>query len=382
MSSGQKCIVVAGHVCLDVIPTFAPRQGDETPDFRPGHLVHVGPAVRSTGGAVSNTGLALHRLGTPVRLIGKIGDDLFGEEILRLFRSQSEELAEGMVCVAGETTSYSIVINPPGIDRTFLHCPGANDTFRADDVTNHALQNASLFHFGYPPLMKQIRADQGNELVKLLERVRSQGLTVSLDLCMVDPNSEAGRTDWSGILQRTLPSVDFFCPSVDELLFMLDRPAYNKAEADGGFTPKRHVTHAMVSGLAEKCLQYGAGVVAIKLGDQGLYLRSTSNPERLKQMGRAVSPESYEQWLNRELYSPCYQANVVGTTGSGDCTIAGFLSGLFRGETPEEMLRSAVATGGASVEAPDAVSGVPHWNVLAERIAAGWKMHSPVITLS
>jgi hypothetical protein len=33
-----------------------------------------------------------------------------------------------------DVTSYTIAISPPGVDRTFLHCPGANQTFRADDV--------------------------------------------------------------------------------------------------------------------------------------------------------------------------------------------------------------------------------------------------------
>ncbi|HWL07608.1 MAG TPA: carbohydrate kinase family protein [Planctomicrobium sp.] len=379
MVAGQSPIVVAGHVCLDVIPAFLPRESSEGPAFRPGHLIHVGAAVRSTGGAVSNTGLALHRLGTPVRLIGKIGDDLFGEEILRLFRSQSPELAEGMVRVAGEVTSYSIVINPPGVDRTFLHCPGANDTFEASDVPSGSLSGASLFHFGYPPLMRRIRENQGEELVKLLTRVRGEGLTVSLDLCMVDPDSEPGRADWDGILKRTLPLVDFFCPSVDELLYMLDRPAYERAEAEGGFTPQRHVNREMLRQLAERCLQYGAAVVAIKLGDQGLYLRGTSDEMRLRSAGKAVDPVRVSEWTDCEFYSPCYKANVVGTTGSGDCTIAGLLAALIRGEPPQDILRSAVATGAASVEAPDAVSGVPHWNVLEQRIANGWDMQQGII---
>ena len=50
-------VVVAGHICLDIIPTIP----HERIEFEPGRLLQVGPAVLSTGGAVSNTGLALHR---------------------------------------------------------------------------------------------------------------------------------------------------------------------------------------------------------------------------------------------------------------------------------------------------------------------------------
>jgi len=72
--------VVAGHVCLDIIPDLSAH-----PEFRldallrPGHLVEIGPAAFSTGGPVSNTGLALHRLGIRTLLMGKVGNHLFGQ---------------------------------------------------------------------------------------------------------------------------------------------------------------------------------------------------------------------------------------------------------------------------------------------------------------
>ncbi len=193
-------IVVAGHICLDVIPAL-----NEAPDLRPGGLVVVGPAALSTGGAVGNVGLALHRLGVPVRLMGKIGDDLFGRAVLDVLRAHDPRLADGMIVVPGETTSYSIVVNPPGVDRTFLHCPGANETFRAADVPLDRLAGARILHFGYPPLMRRLYADGGAELHALLAAVRGCGLVTSLDLCAPDPHSEAGRVDWAALLAPLCP---------------------------------------------------------------------------------------------------------------------------------------------------------------------------------
>ena len=73
-------VVVAGHICLDIIPEFP---GGTKPKieklFIPGRLVNVKEAIISTGGVVSNTGLALHRLGMKVELMGKVGDDFFGK---------------------------------------------------------------------------------------------------------------------------------------------------------------------------------------------------------------------------------------------------------------------------------------------------------------
>ena len=228
-------VVVAGHICLDVIPTFEARGGGLDTLLIPGKLVEVGPAVASTGGAVSNTGLALHRLGIPTKLIGKVGDDLFGTAILDLLRHYDDALADGMVIGRGESSSYTIVINPPGVDRIFLHSSGTNDTFGPDDVDIDQLAGAQIFHFGYPPVMRRMYANRGVELATLMERMKVEGLTTSLDMAYPDPASEAGQVDWMALLERVLPYVDVFLPSLDEILFMLDRPRHNAlSEASTG----------------------------------------------------------------------------------------------------------------------------------------------------
>ena len=93
----MRRVVVAGHICIDIIPTIENRPSSTGAFLQPGQLVNVGPAVMATGGAVSNTGLALHRLGVPTSLVGKIGDDLFGRAILDVLRSRDPSLADGMV---------------------------------------------------------------------------------------------------------------------------------------------------------------------------------------------------------------------------------------------------------------------------------------------
>ena len=84
MPNADGGIVVAGHICLDIIPTITTPARDFTALLKPGALLEVGQATLCTGGPVSNTGLALHRLGVPTRLVGKVGDDLFGELLLRI----------------------------------------------------------------------------------------------------------------------------------------------------------------------------------------------------------------------------------------------------------------------------------------------------------
>jgi sugar/nucleoside kinase (ribokinase family) len=365
-------VIVAGHICLDIIPTFEQRVTDLGALLKPGSLVKIGPAVIATGGAISNTGQSLHRLGVATSLMGKVGDDVIGNAILDVVRSLDPALAAGMIVSRGEPSSYTVVINPPGIDRMFLHCPGVNDTFGADDVNDTKLKGAKLFHFGYPPIMRRMYLDNGAELESMFRRVKEHGLTTSLDMVMPDPASEAGKLDWVTLLKRVLPHVDVFLPSLEEILFMLDRPKFDQLAAQDG--PTGIIARAdagLLRELTDKLLALGSAVVAIKTGDQGLYVRTTADRARLQKMG-PCTPSDLSAWTGQEAHVPCFEVNVAGTTGSGDATIAGFLAGLVKGLPLREVMTAAVAVGASCCEKADATSGVPSWEQLQKRIAAGW----------
>ena len=364
--------IVAGHICLDIIPQFDSQTPiDFHSQFQPGSLTRVGPAIFSTGGPVSNAGLVLHKLGIPTRLVARIGDDVFGRQVLRIVSGFGEHLAQGIAVLPGEVTSYSVIISPPGVDRIFLHCPGANDNFGSGDVPQAWLASAHLLHFGYPPVMRRMVEHGGAELERLFCQAKAAGVTTSLDLCSVDPATEAGRLDWGAILARTLPFVDLFTPSLDELLFMLDRPAFEQAMAKGGIRELLQTEPEMLSALGERLLEMGVKIALIKLGDRGAYLR-TARLEKLGDMGRA-QPVDPGAWSDRELWAPCFRVKVVGTTGSGDSTIAGFINALLRSLSPAAALTVAVAVGACNVEAADALSGVPDWGTVQWRIATGWE---------
>ena len=362
--------IVAGHICLDIIPTLT---GTMTA-FAPGRLIEAGKALLATGGPVSNTGLALHTLGVRTRLMGKVGNDLFGQAILQVLRDYEPELATGMVVSPGEETSYSVIISSPGTDRVIIHAPGCNDTFQASDVYYSLLTNARLFHFGYPPLMANMYADNGKELIALFQQAKATGITTSLDLSMPEADSPAGRANWHAILAATLPYVDIFLPSIEELLLLLHRPLFEKFTAEAkGASIIDYIPPDVVSMLGTSLLDMGVKIVGIKMGHRGLYL-CTTDALILAQMGNAgpKQPVKFATWVHRELWAPCFAAHVVGTTGSGDATIAGFLMGFLKGMTPEETLATACAVGACSVEAADALGGILSWPETLERIAAGW----------
>lgn len=376
--TSEFSVVVAGHICLDIIPNLdAVPPGKFLDYFQPGLMVQIGPPHFSTGGPVSNTGLALHILGVPTRLMGKVGRDMYGSAVINLLESYAPSLASSMRIDPQATTSYTIIISPPGIDRIFLHHPGANNTFGPEDIDYAAVEKSNLFHFGYPPVMQRMYENHGAELAIILQNAKQTGVTTSLDMCFPDPLSGGGKADWQVIYQRVLPLTDIFSPSIEELLFTLDRKTYTELFNQAGSRFLDLITPDLLHEIGNRVLGMGVKILLLKLGERGAYLRTTQ-VDRLHEIGRAA-PSNLAEWANVEMWAPCFQVNVVGTTGSGDATIAGFLSGFLRGQAPLDALTSAVAVGACNVEDADALSGLCSWEATQQRVAAGWRQHDLVL---
>ena len=209
--SKQQRIVVAGHICLDIIPKFTgPGVSSISELLRPGVLVNVEQLIFSTGGTVSNTGIALKIFGCDVSYAARVGDDIIGSLIIEKLNKYGH--TGGIRVSKGEGSSYTIVLTPPGIDRIFLHCPGTNNTFVASDIDYDMLKDVKLFHFGYPPIMRMMFAEGGRELALIFKQAKQSGVVTSLDMSMPDPLSESGRINWREVYRNTLPDVDIFLP--------------------------------------------------------------------------------------------------------------------------------------------------------------------------
>ena len=364
--------IVAGHLCVDLIPRIDREAAESASFMEPGRLTESGGLVVSTGGAVSNTGLSLHRLGMNVGLVARLGNDTIGRLTRDLIAAHGAHLAEHLGEAKGEPSSYTIVFSPPGTDRTFLHCPGTNNTFGPEDLDDALLADTRLLHFGYPTLMRRMFADGGYELATILRRARQAGATTGLDMAMPDPARPSGQADWRAICARALPEVDLFVPSAEELLYMLRRDRYLELAATVGQAAMLDALSTEdIAGLAQEALDLGAKVVLLKLGHRGSYLRSREvGPDS----GRALAGLA-SSWSRRQLWMSTYVTDVVTTLGAGDAAIAGFLAGLLQGQTAAEAVRSAAAVGGCNVEAADATSGVQSWEATQARIEAGWAQH-------
>lgn len=364
----MKKVIAAGHICLDITPVFPlDYTGKNIGDVLvPGKLLQAGRADVHTGGSVGNTGLALKMLGNDVYLLGKAGRDTFGDLLESILKGYG---AAGLIRDENCLTSYSVILALPGIDRVFLHCPGANETFRESDIPEEALQDAALLHFGYPPLMRGMYEEKGAGLKNLFLRAKKAGCATSLDLAAVDPLSDAGKQDWEAILTHVLPVTDFFMPSFEELCFMLDRPRYEALSAKGEMIRQISFEKDVIP-LAEKCLSMGCGVCVIKCGEKGMYY-ACADTERLQAVGKnaELSPALF---AGKRGIQPCFKAErVVSATGAGDTAIAAFLTAMLRGRDAAACARLAAAEGARCVSAVDALSGLWGLEELEQAIAEG-----------
>jgi sugar/nucleoside kinase (ribokinase family) len=164
-----------------------------------------------------------------------------------------------------------------------------------------------------------------------------------------------------------MPFVDIFMPSLDEVLLML-MPGRKSADPDAALNHE----------LAERLIDYGAAIVVLKQGKNGLYMR-TSDTAGGRDLGRAFAG-ARGNWHYRELWAPAFKAAMVGATGAGDCAVAGFLAAVLRGLEPESALSLSAAVGACNVEAADATSGVRSWPDTLSRIKSGWEQHNLALT--
>lgn len=369
----SKKAVVAGHICVDITPAIP---GEKVSNLNevviPGKIIPAGDISISTGGAVASTGLAMKIFGTDVTLMGKVGKDNFADIIISLLRKYGYE---GELLVSDKiSTSYSIILAVPGIDRIIFHNAGANDAFYLKDMDLDKIWEADLFHFGYPPIMRSMYENDGAELVRIFKTVSGMGVLTSLDLAMVQEQSDAGRADWNKILSEVLPYTDFFVPSVEELLLMTDREKYHKIlerSTDGDIVEVISLEED-VKPLAEKCMAMGAKCVLIKCGAPGLYYK-TAGREFADKLSKKLGGD-YSDWMDKEGFEASYVPGKVRSgLGAGDTTIGAFLAAVLRGYSLQRCLQFATATGASCVETYDALGGLRSFEELEARIDAGWE---------
>lgn len=354
--------VIAGYLCVDMVPTF---QHNETATsiaslFKPGKLIEIDGMDFSLGGVVANTGMAMKKFDKKVFLNGLIGNDFIGK-IARDWLDKYK-LSEGIKISGITGTAFGIVIAPPGVDRIFLESPGCSKIFDLEFIDFAAISESRLFHFGYPPLLREFYLNQGEQLVALFSRVHEMGVATSLDFSLPDMQSESGKQDWPQIMQRVLAYTDIFVPSLEEVLQIMMPDEYARILSSAGNSEIIDlIPISIIREISRTIIDCGVKILLIKAGHRGSYLLTGEISSLNRKAGFNLSEDD---WNNRELWCKAYTADPVkikNATGAGDTAAAAFLSAILDGKTADEAMKFASIAGRNNLYCQDIYEEIDNW---------------------
>lgn len=337
-------IVCSGVSCLDLFLYGA------TPLATRESLSLVERTEYRPGGATSNTGHALARLGMPVEYMTVIGDDANGDILRNFWQADGIDLSHLVRTREVGTALSTLPVYADG-KRGVYFSPGTNDIMSMDNLFGperaylETLRERQAFHLGYPPLMRRL---QGPALAAVLAEAKARGVLVSLDTTPV-----ADDTTLRAMLGPALGVAHMFTPNVEEasqVAGVFSTLAARAREATAAQGVQRDIEHIVTPDdlvrLGETVLSYGVALAVITLGPNGVFL-CTGDEARLR-----AAPLLSPAWANQRIYVPAFQVDgPVNSTGAGDTFTAGVLTGLCQGfETLEQIARFAHATGALHVD--------------------------------
>ncbi|MFC8723398.1 PfkB family carbohydrate kinase, partial [Kitasatospora sp. NPDC057198] len=112
--AGGGCVVVVGQIGRDLV-----LRTDGLPPA--GGSVDVGERWEGLGGKGANQAVGLAQLGVPVRLVGVVGEDRAGDEVLR--RADRDGIGTAAVVRRGRTALLVDVVDAPGSRRLLEDVP-------------------------------------------------------------------------------------------------------------------------------------------------------------------------------------------------------------------------------------------------------------------
>lgn len=265
-----------------------------------GELVATGDFLIDSGGCAANVATCLSKLGVSAGVAGKIGNDVFGDFILRDLAQKGVD-ESGISRSDKHGTSKTVILPVTGEDRRYVHTFGANADFRAEDFDPIALTRAKVFYVGGFLILPELSQSGLRDAFK---RAREHGARTVLDV-VVPAGGQASLND----LNDVLPWVDYFLPNDEEAL---------------------HLTGLREPHQQARCfLDAGCGTVVITLGARGSLLMDA----------------------RQTIEAGIYKVDVVDASGSGDAFAGGFIAGLLQGWDMPHTLRFASAVGASACTA-------------------------------
>jgi ribokinase len=268
MSDSRKPIVIVGSITMDLVT--------RTPRIPAIGQTLIGTGFETTpGGKGANQAVAASRLGYPVAMVAKVGDDAYGPALIENLKRAGVETA-AMSQAPGSSGLAPMFVADDGLNAIVV-VPGANGKMDRAAVDEHT----------------ELIRSAGMVLCQL--EIPMDTLSYTLDLCaqagvpvMLDPAPAAALPDavWG--------NVAWFTPNETEAAFYV---------GDG----------TSVEDSADRLLAKGLRGVALKRGADGAYVAVAG--------GRAG-------WVKP------FKVDAIDTVAAGDCFNGAFAVALLEGPDP------------------------------------------------
>jgi ribokinase len=267
----------------------------------PGETVTGAELALFPGGKGGNQAIAAARLGADVAILGRVGEDPFGRELVVNLRDNGVDTSRVEAVTDVPTGSAFITVTPDG-ENAIVVSPGANRRFGPAEVraASEDLRKARL-------LLAQLEVE--------VEAVEMAAYTVAGNGGRVLLNLAPPREVSGDLLRLSDPLV----VNEHEAAFLLGEDAQTPEESAG------------------KLLDLGPPSAVVTLGGAGAIL-ATENSSR---------------------HFPAPEVQVVDTTGAGDAFVGALAAKLAEGTLLEEAVPYAVLAGAVAVMREGAQGSLP-----------------------
>jgi ribokinase len=290
----QPAVAVVGSLNLDIVVPVPRHPG-------PGETVLGGDGFRNPGGKGANQAVAAARLGQPTSMVGRVGRDDAGSELLEALRGSGVETSR-VVPTPGAPTGIALVTVDDRGENAIVVSPGANARVTPADV------------------------EAAGGLISSA-RVLLLQLEIPIEAVGAAARAASGTVVLNPAPARSLPpslleAVDVLVPNRSEL-GVLAGAGVEPADAEQAA--------ALASGIP------GPTAVVVTLGAEGALVVEDGRTERV----------------------PAVPVRAVDTTAAGDAFCGSLADALVRGEPVAEAARWAVRAAAVACTRPGAQASLP-----------------------
>jgi len=285
-------ILVVGSLNMDLVVT-APRH----PQI--GETILGGKFATFPGGKGANQAVAAARMGADVHMIGCVGKDGFGEDLVKtaaqdgidtraILSDPKEATGIALITVDADGRNTIVVASGANLALTPAHLRAAEGVFGTADVLVVQLESP------IETVTEAIRLAAARKMQVILNPAPAQALGADL-----------------------LKLVDYFIPN--------EREALQVAGVENLET------------AIQKLMDMGVRNLIITLGEEGVLIVTPENRQKI----------------------PAYRVKAVDTVAAGDAFVGAFATGLAEGMSPDEAARLGNAAAAISVTRPGAQPSLP-----------------------